>query len=392
MPSELRSNTREVRALIASSVKSKRRFRASKGSSELGVGSYPGFSSKDIPDLTGKVAIVTGASAGLGFESVLQLAKHNCHVICIVRNEKKGQEALRKVRQKSENDKIELEVADLADLDAIKSFAEKFVARGLPLHILMNNAGITATKFNCTKDGFEMQWQTNHLAHFYLTLLLLPVLQKTATADTPVAIHNVSSIGAFAPYPKDQGGVLEIDDQVNPEIYHPMCAYGQSKLAQIAFTRELAHRLGPKSNVTVTVCHPGTLIRTEIARKSDYSCFFAHIVDLYSWCFGPSIEKGALTQLYLSTYPLFPELMTEHPIPNGSMFDYICQLKEIRPNSLAGSEEIRKRVWCISIEQLKSRGLLIADVPESPDGDGLARVLSKKSFKMSRINSLMNGA
>ncbi|KAJ3335582.1 Short-chain dehydrogenase/reductase 2b [Gonapodya sp. JEL0774] len=103
--------------------------------------SKPDFKVDDIPDLTGKVAIVTGASAGIGKESVLQLAKKNCHVILAVRSLSKGEDVAQEIRMQAPESKIEVASLDLADLASVKKFADEFMAKGLPLHILMNNAG-----------------------------------------------------------------------------------------------------------------------------------------------------------------------------------------------------------------------------------------------------------
>ncbi|KXS12847.1 retinol dehydrogenase 14 [Gonapodya prolifera JEL478] len=321
--------------------------------------SRPNFTVDEIPSLSGKVAIVTGASAGIGRESAYQLARKGAYVILAVRTKSRGDETAAWIKSQVPDANVEVAILDLASLTSVREFADGFIARGLPLSILMNNAGIWFVKFSLTVDGYENQWQSNHLGHFYLTLLLLPVLQRTATKSAPVAIHNVSSLGAFNNY---EEGILSEGKMVDPSAYSTPKAYGQSKLAQIGFTRELAQRLGPDTNVVVTACHPGTFIRTEITAKVDINPIINFITQTISWFSGPTVAQGALTQLYLSTFPLFPELVEKNPILNGSFFCYICKQYPLEPTTWPGNVEIPGRVWDLSVSQIKKAGFTVPEV------------------------------
>ncbi|KXS12848.1 NAD(P)-binding protein [Gonapodya prolifera JEL478] len=321
--------------------------------------SRPHFKVDEIPSLSGKVAIVTGASAGIGRESAFHLARKGAQVILAVRSKSRGDETAAWIKSQVPDANVEVAILDLASLASVKEFADAFIGRGLPLSILMNNAGISFMKFSLTVDGYENQWQSNHLGHFYLTLLLLPVLQRTATKSAPVAIHNVSSLSAWDSY---EGGILSEEKIVDPTAYSASKAYGQSKLAQIGFTRELAQRLGPDANVVVTACHPGTMIRTEITAKVDVSPIMNALAQTISWFIGPTVPQGALTQLYLSTFPLFPELVEKNPIPNGSFFSYICKHYPLKPTTWPGNVELPGRVWDLSVGQIRKAGFTVPEV------------------------------
>nr|CAG8589139.1 3291_t:CDS:2 [Entrophospora candida] len=149
------------------------------------------FDFADIPDLSGKVAAVTGGNSGIGYVTCRELARKNAHVFILTRNIERGTTAVEKIKQETENQNIEFLQLDLQSLKSVKECAESFLARKLPLHILINNAAIVATKFSLTVDGIQDQFGVNHVGHFYLTKLLLPTLEASA----PSRIVNVSSDG-----------------------------------------------------------------------------------------------------------------------------------------------------------------------------------------------------
>ena len=153
------------------------------------------WTAQDMPDLTGKVAIVTGANSGLGYETARALARKNAHVVMAVRSQEKGQAAIKQIRQESPTALLELMPLDLADLASIRQFAETFKANYNRLDILSNNAGVMAIPYRKTADGFEMQFGTNHLGHFALTGLLLPVLQATPNARVVNTSSSLSNRG-----------------------------------------------------------------------------------------------------------------------------------------------------------------------------------------------------
>lgn len=140
--------------------------------------------------LTGKTIIITGANAGIGYETALELAKRDAHLILACRDQKRGQEALDKIKNESNNTKIELELLDLSSLKSIKEFSERIQKKLNRLDVLINNAGLLGPpKRQLTQDGFEATFGVNHLGHFYLTNQLLDLLKKSA----PSRIVNLSS-------------------------------------------------------------------------------------------------------------------------------------------------------------------------------------------------------
>ncbi|CAK9030058.1 unnamed protein product [Durusdinium trenchii] len=145
---------------------------------------FPAWDVKDMPDLSGKVAIITGPTVGgIGFESAAEMAKKGAQVILAGRSEAKGNEALKLLLQRIPHAKAEFMKLDLGSLQSVKDFADQFGARNLPLHILLNNAGVMANPFTLTVDGLESQFGTNHIGHFLLTKLLLPHLEALHVSD-----------------------------------------------------------------------------------------------------------------------------------------------------------------------------------------------------------------
>jgi len=198
-----------------------------------------GWSTSDMPDLSGRVAVVTGANSGLGVHTAEGLARAGARVIATARDRARGEEAVGRM-----DGDVELRVLDLADLSSVRSFADGVDE---PLDLLINNAGVMAIPRRETADGFEMQFGTNHLGHFALTGLLLPRLLAT---DSPRVV-TVSS-GAH------HAGKIDFDDLMGERNYGPWRAYGQSKLANLLFTLELQRRADAADvPLLATAAHPG---------------------------------------------------------------------------------------------------------------------------------------
>lgn len=192
----------------------------------------PSFSVSDIPTLTGKVAIVTGANTGLGKVTALELARKGAHVVLACRSKDRTEPVAEEIKKITGNQQVEFVELDLGSLRSVQSFAKAFLQRNIPLNILVNNAGIMGLpKLELSKDGIEAQFATNHVGHYYLTRLLLPALVK----GQPASVVSVSSAAhKFAP----KGGIVfdKINDQ---KAYGSWSAYGQSKLANILFAKAL---------------------------------------------------------------------------------------------------------------------------------------------------------
>ncbi|CAK4072595.1 unnamed protein product [Aphanomyces euteiches] len=210
------------------------------------------FSIADIPDQTEKVAIVTGGTAGLGLASVISLARKGCPVIFIARSTARGEETLKKVSAalSPATFNVECGVADNEDLDSIVAFANSFLARKLPLHILLLNAGLGTQPFRLI-HGVESTLFVNHVAHQLLATRLLPVLETSA----PSRLVIVSSVAhTFA-------DTLNLN-LTDPKAHHSLRAYGTSKLANIMMGHGLLKRIN-SANVFVNSVHPGE-VSTEI--------------------------------------------------------------------------------------------------------------------------------
>jgi NAD(P)-dependent dehydrogenase (short-subunit alcohol dehydrogenase family) len=187
---------------------------------------------QQIPSQTGKTALVTGANSGIGYQAALESARHGAHVLLACRNAAKGQAALERLKREAPGAAAELVEVDMASLASIRSFATAFAGRGIPLDLLINNAGVMALpKREVTVDGFERQFGTNHLGHFALTGLLLPQL---LAAPVP----RVVTVASLA----HRNGKIDFDDLQSERAYKPLIAYSESKLANILFAKELDRR------------------------------------------------------------------------------------------------------------------------------------------------------
>jgi NAD(P)-dependent dehydrogenase (short-subunit alcohol dehydrogenase family) len=204
----------------------------------------------DIPDLSGKVIVVTGANSGLGFECSKTLAAKGATLVMTARNLQKGETACQEILQEQPNAVLDLMKLDVGDLSSVRAFVAAFKEKYDRLDILLNNAGVMAIPRQETPDGFEMQLGVNHLGHFALTGLLLDVITQTPNAR----IHNVSSSANYM-------GTINFDDLMGEKKYSRWAAYGQSKLANILFTFELQKRLSAAGHDTVAnTSHPGLVI------------------------------------------------------------------------------------------------------------------------------------
>lgn len=271
----------------------------------FGLFSGPAFDPKDIPDLSGKVIIVTGGNVGLGYETVLNLAAHNPSSIYLcARTRAKYDAAMKGIvdtipTAASFVHHLEL---DLSSLSSVQTAAQTFLSSNTRLDILMNNAGIMALPPGLTTDGYELQFGTNHLGHFLLTRLLLPILQSTATSTSPpsdVRIINLSSAGhQLAPGPT---GFLPALCTTEMRDYSTWTRYGQSKLANILFTQQLAKRY---PDITSVAIHPGT-VQTNLANGwlGEHALITKLVWPLRGVLFSTS-KLGALNQTWAAVAPV----------------------------------------------------------------------------------------
>jgi retinol dehydrogenase-12 len=198
------------------------------------------YSVKEIPQVQGKTAIVTGANTGIGLVTARELAKKGWHVVLACRNQTKAKEAIKTIQSstgKSAN--VDFLPLDLASLRSVREFSSSFLQKYNSLHLLINNAGVFATKFQLTEDGHEIHFGVNHLGHFLLTNLLLNRLQESQPSRV-VVVSSVAHQHTF------REGILFDDKKRNApwkNIVERLHAYGQSKLANLLFAKELARRM-----------------------------------------------------------------------------------------------------------------------------------------------------
>ncbi|MGH2729755.1 MAG: oxidoreductase [Actinomycetota bacterium] len=241
------------------------------------------WTARDIPDLTGRVAVVTGANSGLGWETSLQLARHGARVVLACRDETRGQEALGRIAAQVPDASLELALLDLSDLASVRKFADASLAERHRLDVLVNNAGIMALpERRTTADGFEMQFGVNHLGHFALTGLLLPVLLTSSA--------RVVSVTSFA----HRMGRISFDDLHSERGYRKWWVYGHSKLANVLFTFELDRRArAAGTGLVAAVAHPG-FAATHLQDDTSFSPLRV---------FAQSPAEGALPVLYAAVAP-----------------------------------------------------------------------------------------
>ncbi|XP_062199342.1 short-chain dehydrogenase TIC 32, chloroplastic-like isoform X2 [Phragmites australis] len=241
---------------------------------------------------SGLTAIVTGASSGIGAETARTLALRGAHVVMAVRSVAAAQALRDDVLAQAPQAKLDVMELDLSSMASVRTFASDFVARGLPLNILINNAGVMAIPFALSKDGIEMQFATNHVGHFLLTHLLLDTMKKTFhESNVEGRIVNVSSEGHRYAY---REGIRF--EKINDEpVYNSIGAYGQSKLATILHANELARRFKEEGiNITANSLHPGSIITNLLRHHS--------ILDVLHRTLGKLVLKNAqqvLHSLYL---------------------------------------------------------------------------------------------
>jgi NAD(P)-dependent dehydrogenase (short-subunit alcohol dehydrogenase family) len=209
-----------------------------------------GWSETNIPDLSGRIFIVTGANSGIGFEAARALAAKGGHVVLACRNRAKGDAAAERIRAARAGSSVEVSELDVASQASVRAFAERFLRDHPRLDVLVNNAGVMAIPRRETVDGFEMQIGTNHLGHFALTGLLLGRLFESA----PSRVVSVSSMM----HTRGRFGALDAADLRLDTGYSKWGAYGRSKLANLLFAYELQRRLEiDHPGVTSMACHPG---------------------------------------------------------------------------------------------------------------------------------------
>ncbi|WP_395308474.1 SDR family NAD(P)-dependent oxidoreductase [Mycobacterium sp. AMU20-3851] len=287
------------------------------------------WTTADIPDQTGRVAVITGANTGLGFETARALAARGAQVVLAVRNTEKGKQAADRI-----SGTVSVQELDLTSLDSIRVAATQLRADHPKIDLLINNAGVMTTPKGVTKDGFELQFGTNHLGHFALTGLLLDAILDVDGAR----IVTVSSNG------HKMGGAIHWDDLQSERSYNRMRAYTQSKLANLMFTYELQRRLAPRGKTIAVAAHPGTSI-TELARNIPRPAERAFLT--VAPLIAQSAAAGALPSLRAATDP--GVLGGQYYGPDG-----IAQQKGapvvVASSAQSYDTDLQRRLWAVSQE------------------------------------------
>ena len=249
------------------------------------------WNTDQISSQEGKVIIVTGGGSGIGLEAAKVLASKGAEVILAVRTVEKGNRAAAGIREGSPGAKAAVMHLDLGDMSLVRQFSEQFNSIYNHLDILINNAGVMVPPYRKTKEGYELQFGTNHLGHFTLTGLMMPMLLATPGSR----IVTVSSIAA-------RGGRINFENLDGSVRYNPMTFYRQSKFANLLFAVELQHRLHSNGSKTISVaCHPGISNTNLVSRGSGKETGW--VLKQAMKLVAQPAEMGALPTLYAATNP-----------------------------------------------------------------------------------------
>src|SRR5947209_15368614 len=275
-------------------------------------------------DMTGKTCLITGGNSGIGKATALGLAIMGANVVIVSRSKEKGEAALTEIIAKSGHRNVELMLADMSSQDSIRRLASDFKAGHEKLHLLVNNAGVYLTRRTATVDGLESTFAINHLGPFLLTNLLLDLLKASA----PSRIVNVTSDA-------HNGAKVNFEDLQGEKKFSGWQAYGQSKLAMILFTHELAKRL-EGTGVTVNSAHPG-VVRTNFANNNGLVTFGFRL--MRSFFISPATADKRI--LYVPTSP-------DLQCVTGK---YFTKTHEVKSSQESYDDDSARRLWHIG-EQL----------------------------------------
>jgi NAD(P)-dependent dehydrogenase (short-subunit alcohol dehydrogenase family) len=294
----------------------------------------PAWTAEDIPDQSGRTAIVTGANSGLGLVTARELARAGAHVILAVRNAAKGADAAAGIASAVPGAKVEVRQLDLASLASVRRFAES--VGGATVDLLVNNGGIMMPPRSTTEDGFETQLATNHLGHFALTGLLLDALGRSSAA-------RVVTVSSF----EHHRGRIAFDDLQRERAYDARSAYQQSKMANVLFGLELDRRLRATDLPIISVlAHPGWTT-TNLQTTGPTCLMRVFLQRVGNPIFGQHADRGALPQLYAATAPGVRG--GEFYGPSG-FYELRGPPKLVQPHPLARDVGIARMLWEISEE------------------------------------------
>ena len=282
--------------------------------------------------MTGKTAIITGANSGLGLETAKTFARLGARIILAVRNLDKGQTAKQEILDESPEATIDVMQLDLSDLESVRAFAETFTSRFDSLDLLVNNAGVMTPPYAKTKDGFELQFGSNHLGHFALTGRLLPLLLRTENS-------RVVTLSSLA----HRNSAIYFDNLDGSKGYKAMKFYGQSKLANLMFATELDERLKQHGLATQSMaCHPG-ISSTNLFKIGgrEMPRIFKGLMNRYL----QPATMGALPTVYAATASSLTGGEYVGPDGKGQRRGYPTLEK---PDPAVNDEAVRQKLWDVS--------------------------------------------
>lgn len=292
------------------------------------------WTTADIPDQTGRVAVITGANTGLGYQTALALAEHGAHVVLAVRNLDKGKDAAARITATSAQNNVALQELDLASLESVRAAAKQLRSDYDHIDLLINNAGVMWTPKSTTKDGFELQFGTNHLGHFAFTGLLLDRL-------LPIVGSRVITVSSLSHRLFADIHFNDLQWECN---YNRVAAYGQSKLANLLFTYELQRRLATRQTTIAVAAHPGGS-RTELIRT--LPALIAPIFSVAELFLTQDAATGALPTLRAAT---------DAAVLGGQYFgpDGFAEIrghpKVVASNGKSHDVDRQLRLWAVSEE------------------------------------------
>ncbi|KAF1843139.1 NAD(P)-binding protein, partial [Cucurbitaria berberidis CBS 394.84] len=266
-----------------------------------------------LPDLTGKVYIVTGATSGIGYSTASRLAQKNAHVYICARTTEKGNATISTIISTHPHAQLSVLVMDHLRLSSVVTATQHFLSKETRLDGLVNNAGIMATPFAMTEDGYEAQWQTNYLAHWVFTSHLLPLLRATATRakaeGSPAGSVRIVNLSSFGHFSAPTGGIHFADTSLRDG--KNMQRYGQSKLANVLHMKSLQERFGPNSpsvaagdeEIWVSAVHPG-LVKSNLGDRAELPGLMWALIMPFQWIGGMvDQDKGSWTSLFCVASP-----------------------------------------------------------------------------------------
>ncbi|XP_067841826.1 dehydrogenase/reductase SDR family member on chromosome X isoform X2 [Heptranchias perlo] len=279
----------------------------------------------------GKVAIVTGGAKGIGYETAKHLSRLGMHVIIAGNRENQGQECVSRIVKETGNRKVEFMYLDLASIQSVRQFVQRFKAKNLLLHVLVNNAAVMLVPQRNTEEGFEEHFVVNYLGHFVLTHLLLDTLRRSGSYDHHSRIITVSSATHYI-------AELNLNDLQSRHHYSPHGAYAQSKLALVLFAYQLQHRLAAEgSHVTSNVVDPG-VVDTDLYKHTSW--LFKLCKWLTSWLFFKTSTQGASTVIYAA---VAPDL-------DGMGGSYYANGQKTKSADISYDEDLQRKLWTQSCD------------------------------------------